>query len=406
MDYGHYNCRDYHISPHFAPTTLTNEHRSSPLLYRHESFEELEQRSRSPASLQPKFPLLKLPLELRRQIFQYLLPRTLEHHDPNPLASHIRRFSAVRKRVEKGMILPPPPQQPSSAGISPGPPAKNNNVVWQKGNVRLLQVCRQLHGECAELLYGENTFLLFITYSGITFRFSWLTRAGMAPNRRYEFLELLGERYLALVKRVIVNVDHVDSYTGMIKFNVSGKGLTHGLRKQVRRLVDALQPPMVVSAGLNESGRKVLQTGRNDGTTDCPPQPPDSAAEEEWAYISHADAQDEPAEQERRLAKVLIRVSNGNAFLDQRKSEAVQAREGSIRTSEDLEEMLEPFGDLRGVREAAITGAVTQSFSAKLRGQMMSEEKRPEASVSSITRGVRDFDVATMPQLCVYGNDL
>jgi hypothetical protein len=232
----------------------------------------------------------------------------------------------------------------------------HSHVVWQRGNIHLMAVCRQLHDECAELLYGCNTFLLFVTFAGITFRFSWLLPSGLAPTRRYDFLELLPEKYLPLIKRVVVNVDHVDSYTGMIKFNVSGKGLTHGLRKQVRRLVNALQ-----------------STG--DPTDDVG----------------------------KRMAKISIRVSNGNAFLDQVKSEIVRQREGTIRISEDLEIMLEPFLDLRGVREVQISGAVTDKFAANLKEKMMSLEKLDPAAIE---RSLQDLDLAPPPRMCVYGNDM
>lgn len=318
MDTGHYNCRDYHISPHFAATALHGRHS----LPRHESFDELEQRSRSPASQKPKFPLLSLPLELRQQILRYLLPRTQDSANDNTLASHARNFSAVQKRAQRGLRLPNQPTGPAAAGTS--------NVVWQRGNVSVLSVCRQLHDECAELVYGDNTFLLFVTFSGISFRFRWVLSSGLAPSRSYDFLELMPQRYLRLVKRCVLHVDHVDSYTGMIKFNVGGKGLTHGLRKQVQRLVDALKLPAF--------------EGDENGTGG------------------------------RRLAKLNIRVSNGNAVLDSIKSQIVRDREGSVRVSEDLEEMLEPFAELRGVREVGITGAVTNTFARKLERTMMSQK--------------------------------
>lgn len=235
-----------------------------------------------------------------------------------------------------------------------------SHVVWQTGNIRLLSVCRQLHDECAEMIYGSNTFLLFVTFSGISFRYSWMLKSGLSPTRRYTFLELLPKRYLAMIKRVIVNVDHVDSYTGMIKFNVSGKGLTHGLRKQVQRLVNALQPVQG-----------------------------DAAAPSEY--------------HERRLTKVKIQVSNGNAILDQIKSEVVRQREGSIRVAEDLEEMLEPFGNLRGVRNVQIAGAVTAQFSESLTMKMMSLEK---ADVDALARSALDDEDEVDAQLCVYGNDI
>lgn len=356
MDVGHYNCRDYYQTPHFAPTTIISDRTS---FYRHESFDELEQRSRSPASFKPKFPLLKLPLELRQQIFNYLLPRTIQHSDPNPLANHARNFSAVKKRAAKGMIVP----KPETAQRGP------SHVVWQRGNIKLLSVCRQVHDECADMLYGRNTFLLFVTYAGITFRYSWLLPTGMTPNRHYPFLELLSEKYMTRIKRIIVNVDHVDSYTGMIKFNVSGKGLTHGLKKQVQRLVNALQAPAPFDPDCDvcEAHEDTIRSGQ------------------------------------RHLAKVNIRVSNGNVYLDQTKSEAVRQREAGNKISEDVAEMLEPFSDLRGVREVAISGAVTEAFARSLEETMRSTTALDRSIM--LARGVHDLDIAT-PPICVYGNDL
>ncbi|KAF2170718.1 hypothetical protein M409DRAFT_63800 [Zasmidium cellare ATCC 36951] len=359
MDFGHYNCRDYYHSPHFAPTTIVSDR--SPF-YRHESFDELEQRSRSPASFKPKFPLLKLPLELRQQIFNYLLPRTIQHSDPNPLASHARNFSAVKKRAAKGMVVP----KPETAQRGP------THVVWQRGNIKLLSVCRQIHDECADMMYGRNTFLLFVTYAGITFRYSWLLPTGMTPNRHYSFLELLSEKYMTRIKRVIVNVDHVDSYTGMIKFNVTGKGLTHGLRKQVQRLVNALQPP-----------------------------PPSNEDDEDGYVFVPGDSY--ATNKGRQLAKVNIRVSNGNVYLDQIKSEAVRQREAGNKISEDVAEMLEPFGDLRGVREVAISGAVTPEFAHSLEEMMRSTA--PHDRATALTKTMHDLELAS-PPICVYGNDL
>jgi hypothetical protein len=318
MDYGHYNCRDYHISPHWAPTTFASEI-PRPLAERHESFDELEERSRSPASQRPKFPLLKLPLELRQHIFRYLLPYTREFKDSGKLGEHIRNFSAVKKRVAKGMIIPSAPASSSSSSVS--------NVVWQRGNTKLLSVCKQLHDECAEMLYGGNTFLLFLTYNGISFRFRWLTPAGAAPMTSKNFVENLPERYRHLVKRIVVHVDHVDSYLSMIKFGVDGAGFTHGLRNQVQRLVDAVQPSN---------------------------QP------------------------DRRLAKVYIRVSNGNAVLDGLKAYAGREQDGDIKISEDIEVILEPFGNLRGVQQVSVVGAVTATYAQTLEAQMTSERSEEE----------------------------
>ena len=382
MDTGHYNCRDYHITPHFAPTTLTSttgsttkSHHYHYQLPRHESFSELEQRSRSPASLKPKFPLLRLPLELRQEIFSYLLPRTREVADTNPLANHARNFSAVQKRVAKGMTPPKAPISPaaSSPGGKPSAGPAVSNVVWQRGQVNLLSVCRQLHDECADLIYGTNTFLLFLTFSGITFRYRWLLLSGAAPSRSYQFLELLPKRYLRLVKRVVVHVDHVDSYTGMIKFNVSGKGLTHGLQRQVQRLVNALKPvPMPLHPKHDEPG------------------------EDEDCVHEH-----------RHLTKLTVRVSNGNAVLDAIKQDAVRQREGGIRVNEDLEVMLEPFRQLYGVRECHISGAVNDEFARRLERSMQSPEPFADAHATARAIDAEDAGMqAPVKGICVYGNDM
>ena len=400
MDTGHYNCRDYHITPHFAPTTLTNNGRYQ--LPRHESWSELEHRARSPASFKSKFPLLKLPLELRQQILSYLLPKTKETSDANPLTSHARNFSAVQKRGAKGMILP--------SALATTTSASSTNVVWQKGNIDLFSVCRQLHNECAELVYGSNTFLLFITFSGITFRFRWLLPSGLAPSRSYPFLELLPERYLRLVKRVVVHIDHVDSYTGMIKFNVGGKGLTHGLRRQVQRLVNALKTPPRTAALMGDN-------------------------------MEVKDSSDERKPDERQLSKLIIRVSNGNAVLDTIKSGVVRQREGGInsevgyqyeggvksevvhllgngvkpdivrpresgvKVSEDLETMLEPFRQLYGVREVSVRGAVTESFARDLEASMRSPT--PPDHITPNDGKVDDAGMdAPLAGVCVYGNDI
>lgn len=221
---------------------------------------------------------------------------------------------------------------------------KPSNIVWQRGNVSLFSVCRQLHDECAELVYGSNTFLLFVTYAAITFRFRWLLPSGLAPSRSYDFLELLPDRYMRMIKKVVVHVDHVDSYTGMIKFNVSGRGLTQGLKQQVQRLVNVLKPmedeTRREEIGDDEAGGQV---GRH-------------------------------SIEERLLSRVVIRVSNGSAVLDDIKREASWQKGGSAKVAEDLEEMLEPFDQLRGVRDASVNGSVTDVFATQLASGMQSHE--------------------------------
>lgn len=255
------------------------------------------------------------------------------------------------------MLLPQKPEPATTKAPS--------HVTWQPGNIRLLSVCRKVHDECAEIMYGSNTFLLFVTFSTITLRYSWMLKSGLAPTRHYPFLELLPKRYLALIKRVMVNVDHVDSYTGMIKYNVSGAGLIHGLRKQVQRLVHALQSTPLQSTP----------------TDDTP------------SSLDHM----------RRLTRVDVRVSNSNEILDQIKGKLVRKQEGRTRVAKDLEKMLEPFGNLRGVRSVQIDGAVTDEFSESLAMKMMS---MGSVDATLLARDAHDLEMPAELQLCVYGNDI
>ncbi|KAK3673663.1 hypothetical protein LTR78_006568 [Recurvomyces mirabilis] len=376
MDYGTYNCRDYYVTPHpsapiISTDLLTTPERPShphPAYHRHESWEELEHRSRSPASFKPKFPLLRLPLELRQEILSYILPRTKELVDSNPLTAHAREFSAVQKRMKKGMLVP---SAETEAARQLRQSSSTSNVVWLRGQMSILSVCSQLHDECAELVYGRNTFLLFLTYPGIKWRYRFVLPTGMAPSRNYDFLDLVPERYRRLVKRVVVNIDHLDPYTGMIKFNVGGKGLVFGLRRQVQRLVNALKPDVVVSDGSDES---------DDG-------------EEDWAFEKSRP---------RHLTSLSIRISNSNAVsdaLDRRKNA------GEVKVADDLDIMLEPLRQLYGVRTATLTGAVTFDLARDLEAAMMSEVGTVPLTSSSSSDDAGDL--ASPPEgLCVYGNDM
>lgn len=355
MDQGHYNCRDYYITPHFAPTTIANERPSLP---RHESFQELEERSRSPASQRPKFPLLKLPFELRQQILGYILPHTHEFRDTGLLSDHVRNFSAVKKREAKGMVLPRRNAVNQAASIS--------NVVWKRGNIDILRVCKQLHHECTEMIYGWNTFLLFVTYSGIVFRYRWLLPSGLAPSRSFNLLKTMPRRYLRLMRKLVIHVDHVDPYTGMIKFNVQGKGLTAGLKSQLEQLVDAIR-------------------SRRD---------------------ADGDFDMTRGVRERKLAKVNIRVSNGNSVVDALKPSEIRLNCEAEKTNQDLEDMLSPFGSLRGVGQVHISGAVPEDLAERLTQKMKSVLAPGESDDYLLLEKKLAKEKLPPPALCVYGNDM
>jgi len=155
----------------------------------------------------------------------------------------------------------------------------------------------------------------------------------LTPSRPYEFLDLIPATYLRLIKRLVVTVDHVDSYTGQIKFNVGGKGLTHGLRAQVARLVDAVKTAPNADLKLN-----TIQRGKRKGV--------------------------------QGVKRLTIKLLNGNDHLDADKRNRVRARESSISGVEEVQTVLEPLLSLRGLVSIKITGAVTDAFVEQLRTEV------------------------------------
>lgn len=140
------------------------------------------------------FPFLRLPLELRQHIYSFVLPASLPH-------------------VPKAL----------------------NGVIWRRGHTALLLTNRQISEECLDVIYGGNVFMVDIAYGGMTLRYRWQLESGLAvaPSRAYSSLERFARANVRRIRRWIVNVEHVDSYLGMIKYNCAGRGLTDGLRMQV-----------------------------------------------------------------------------------------------------------------------------------------------------------------------------
>ncbi|KAJ4303052.1 hypothetical protein N0V90_001943 [Kalmusia sp. IMI 367209] len=90
------------------------------------------------------------------------------------------------------------------------------------------------------MLYGDNIFVVDVAFDSIRFRQRWRTANNLTPGRSYNLLDHFSQRNLLKIKNYIVNVEHVDDYTGMIKYNCGGRGLTAGIRSRVQELVDLL----------------------------------------------------------------------------------------------------------------------------------------------------------------------
>jgi hypothetical protein len=183
-------------------------------------------------------PLLRLPIELRRQIYSLVLPHTTTFDvrsqrsiDPPPKSEYNLTF--VRQKNGDGgwRMQRTLPRAERETG---------NDIVWRRGSTSLLAVSRQIHEEAADMLYGDNTFVVDVMFDAVNFRYRWRTANNLTPNRTYQFLDHFSQRNLLRIKNYIVDVESVDDYTGMIKYNCGGRGLPAGIRSKVRELVDLL----------------------------------------------------------------------------------------------------------------------------------------------------------------------
>jgi hypothetical protein len=92
------------------------------------------------------------------------------------------------------------------------------------------------------LVYGLNTFSIYVTYSSIKFNCTCQVQStGLLPNSAYDYLDFFPPHILHRIKNYVIFVEHVDSYMGMIKYNCGGKGLSEGVKRQIKRLVDELR---------------------------------------------------------------------------------------------------------------------------------------------------------------------
>lgn len=190
---------------------------------------------KQPPELSPHF--FRLPIELRRQIYVFILPHTTTfavryQRDPDPpKPTYSLTFVRQKNGDDSWRMLRVHPRIERETG---------NDIVWRRGCTSVLAVNKQFHEETADMLYGSNTFVLDVTFGTINFRYRWRTANNLTPNRTYAFLEHFSQRNMRRMRRFIVNVESVDDYTGMIKYNCGGRGLPVGIRTKVQELVEQL----------------------------------------------------------------------------------------------------------------------------------------------------------------------
>lgn len=206
------------------------------------------------------------------------------------------------------------------------------------GDTALLRVSRQAHDECAEVLYGQNTFVFDVSYDRIEFHKRRLVvRNGLIVKKLFQlplpFLD--GPEYIERIRNLVININHVDSYLGMINFNCQNtEALTAGIRARVHRLVEVLR-----RAG--------------------------------------------------QLNRVAVRLSVGSLMMDEirhvRGNSRVPHRVQAGRNVPETQTALEPLKELDIVKVATVEGAVTPEYACMLescmRGKILRDERYHDSFV-------------------------
>jgi len=219
-------------------------------------------------------------------------------------------------------------------------PRTNTNIVWLRGHTSILQVCRQIYEECIDLLYGSNIFEIDIKYDGIRFRYTWLIPSSLKPKMLYPFPDHFSTRNLQLIRNYVINVEHVDSYQGMIKYNCGGPGLTAGVRNQVQSFVNEIR-----------------------------------------------DVES--------LRRVAVRLSDGSKMLSDIRRVKVHCMERGKNTL-TMQTVLNPFFLLRGVSSAKVSGSVSSEYTAQLERAMTTRRSESDDATYPVTRSDINMDPAVL----------
>jgi hypothetical protein len=169
-------------------------------------------------------------------------------------------------------------------------------------------------------MYGSNVFEIDIKYDSIKFRYAWLIPSGLRPKALYHFPEYFSQRNVRRIRHFLINIEVVDNYTGRIKYNIGGAGLTAGVRSQVRRFVNEVR----------------------DGG---------------------------------EFGRIVVRLSEGNKVLSEIRRHGLRVHCVERGTNSALAQtVLSPFQFMRGVRSAEVSGSVTPEYAAEIERAMTAQE--------------------------------
>jgi hypothetical protein len=180
--------------------------------------------------------LLTLPVELRQQIYNLVLPYT------TTIPTSTVRLPWTASVGEYDTALMRTLRDDTDAGkiYRMGTPV-GSNILWHRGCTAILGVCRRIHEEAADMLYGENMFVLVVTFNAITFQYRWQTHDGVMSSRGYSFLEHFSQRNVLRVRMYVVYVELVDDYTAFIQYKFRRpEELPARMRAKVGELVQQL----------------------------------------------------------------------------------------------------------------------------------------------------------------------
>lgn len=147
---------------------------------------------------------LKMPYEVRSQIYSYVLPRTINKH-------------------ERG-------------------------VVWCLGTTAILATRRQIYRECISLMYRNCIFSILVYDEQLEFCFQWQQSHGTQLHYcTYNFPGPVAQRNRALMCKFDVRVRQMRIDSSSIKYNCSDPAvLAIGLSRQVAKLCETLIEVYVV----------------------------------------------------------------------------------------------------------------------------------------------------------------
>jgi hypothetical protein len=175
-----------------------------------------------------------------------------------------------------------------------------------------------------------------VTFHSVKFHLTWLTSRGLKPKMLYDYPHIFASHNVERIRNYNVMVEHVDSYSGMIKYNCGGPMLTAGVKDRVTQFV--------------------------------------------WA-----------ADRAGGLGSLSIRLTDGNPILKDIRSVTAH-RVDSGKDVATMQEVLEPLALLHA-SYVDISGFVLLEFASQLKEAILQEQKHP---IEDVANGAPNIEPAVL----------